>query len=245
MILWSLFAAVVLAAVHILAARLRIRDIIPRSRWLSMAGGISVAYVFVHLLPELALHQRLHTRAYSDDIRTGVDRHVFIFALAGLVAFYGIEGFVSRRTDRGSGSEETGGSSVRVFWLHIAAFAAYNAVIGYFLVQRESGSARSLLLFTIAISMHFIVNDYGLRRQHRNRYARAGRWTLAGGVLGGWALGQVWEMPQLLLSILFGALAGGIVLNVLKEEIPQERQGRFWTFALGAAGYAMVLLVAP
>jgi hypothetical protein len=33
-------------------------------------------------------------------------------------------------------------------------------------------------------------------------------------------------------------------MNVLKEELPEERESRFWAFALGAAAYALVLLVA-
>jgi hypothetical protein len=31
---------------------------------------------------------------------------------------------------------------------------------------------------------------------------------------------------------------------VLKEELPEERQSRFSAFALGAGGYAVVLLLA-
>jgi hypothetical protein len=33
-----------------------------------------------------------------------------------------------------------------------------------------------------------------------------------------------------------------VILNVLKEEVPSERQSRFWAFALGMAGYAALLL---
>jgi hypothetical protein len=44
--------------VHAIGGRLRFLDVIPRSTWLSLAGGISVAYVFVHLLPELAAGPR-------------------------------------------------------------------------------------------------------------------------------------------------------------------------------------------
>jgi hypothetical protein len=42
---------------------------------------------------------------------------------------------------------------------------------------------------------------------------------------------------------LFAFLAGGVVLNVLKEELPEERESRFWAFALGAASYTALLLV--
>ena len=35
---------------------------------------------------------------------------------------------------------------------------------------------------------------------------------------------------------------GGVILNVLKDEVPSERQSRFWAFALGGAGYSALLL---
>ena len=47
------------AAVHLLENRVRFLDGTPRSIWLSIAGDISVAYVFVHLLPELAEGQEI------------------------------------------------------------------------------------------------------------------------------------------------------------------------------------------
>jgi hypothetical protein len=37
-------------------------------------------------------------------------------------------------------------------------------------------------------------------------------------------------------------MAGGVILNVLKEELPEERQSKFWAFALGAAIYAALLV---
>ena len=54
----TLAAVGVLAVVHLFAAHLRFLRGVPRSRWLSIAGGVSVAYVFVHLLPELAESRR-------------------------------------------------------------------------------------------------------------------------------------------------------------------------------------------
>ena len=39
-------------------------------------------------------------------------------------------------------------------------------------------------------------------------------------------------------------LAGGVMLNVLKEELPEECQSRFWAFAFGAGAYTVILLLA-
>jgi hypothetical protein len=60
----------VLALVHAIAATLRFLEGTPRSAWLSMAGGVSAAYVFVHLLPELAQAQE---RVESVAVTAGLD----------------------------------------------------------------------------------------------------------------------------------------------------------------------------
>ncbi|QMS92109.1 hypothetical protein HUN01_32595 [Nostoc edaphicum CCNP1411] len=44
------------------------------------------------------------------------------------------------------------------------------------------------------------------------------------------------------VAVLFAFLSGGIVLNVLKEELSEQRESRFWAFAFGTFGYAILLL---
>ena len=51
--LQSLLAVLALALVHIVAKYVHWGST-PHPRWLSLMSGVSVAYVFVHLLPELA-----------------------------------------------------------------------------------------------------------------------------------------------------------------------------------------------
>ena len=45
-----------------------------------------------------------------------------------------------------------------------------------------------------------------------------------------------------MLAVLFAFLAGGVILNVIKEELPEEQESLFWAFALGAALYTVLLL---
>lgn len=91
------------------------------------------------------------------------------------------------------------------------------------------------------MALHFVVNDHGLRENHKHSYDRIGRWLLAAIILG-WAIGHRTEIHQAAIALLFSFLAGGVVLNVLKEELPEERQSNFWAFALGAAIYAALLV---
>lgn len=235
MLLLALGLALALAVIHVFAGKLRFLDVIPRSAWLSAASGASVAYVFMHLLPELATGQETLAGLVPLEF---LETHVWLVALLGLAVFYGLErAALSSREKEADDATEPG-----VFWLHIASFGLYNVLIGYLLLHREVMTTAALLLFGTAMGLHFFVNDYGLRQHHKHRYHRTGRWVLAVAVLGGWALGAVTEVGEALLVVLIAFLGGGVILNVLKEELPEERKSRFWPFALGAAAYTVLLL---
>ncbi len=228
----TLLAVCILMAVHALSGRLRFLDVVPRSIWLSAAGGVSVAYVLVHLLPELghgqqAVDEGLPGLAFLED-------HVYLMALVGLSLFYWVE-LVSRSRDHARFGPDGR------FWFSIASFALYNAVIGYLVVHREDEAASDLVLFSVAIGVHFVVNDHALRQHHRSSYDRTGRWLLVAAIAAGWVVGQLTELSEAALGLLIAFIGGGVILNVLKEELPEERRSRFWAFALGAGAYAALL----
>jgi len=87
-----------------------------------------------------------------------------------------------------------------------------------------------------------VVTDYGLYEDNRASFRRIGRWLLVAAVFAGWAIGAGTEVSKAAVAALTAFLGGGVVLNVLKEEVPSERQSRFWAFAAGAAGYSALLL---
>lgn len=226
--------------VHVLGDRLDFLSGTPRNAWLSAAGGVSVAYVFVHLLPDLAQHQSEfgEEAARGSGLLSAIENHIYVVALLGLAAFYGVEHFA--RTRSGSDRDAT---PFTIFWTHLGAFALYNLLIGYLLVHREETNLRSLLIYAVAMSLHFTVNDQSLRAQHGHTYHRFGRWLLAACPLIGYLIGIATEISAMLLASLFAFLAGGIVLNVLKEELPEQRRSRFGAFAAGATFYAALLML--
>jgi hypothetical protein len=243
MLIWLTVAcALLLGIISLIAGKFRFLDAIPRSRWLSLAGGVAVAYVFVHLIPELSHHQETVT-GLGYEIRIFSTHTVYLIALLGLAIFYGLERAAksSRRKQQRIHNEDT--ASPQVFLLHMISFTIYNAIIGYLLVHREVPGVRSLLLFTLAMGLHFFTNDYGLRQDFKGRYHQYGRWILALAVLLGWAVGILTTLHPLVVPILFAFLSGGVVLNVLKEELPAERQSSFWAFFAGVIGYTLILLV--
>ena len=120
--------------------------------------------------------------------------------------------------------------------------AVYNALIGYLFLHRLASGLEDLLLFFVAMALHFVVNDHGLREHHKDAYLRKGRWVLAAAVVLGWVVGLLTKIPEVAIAVLTAFLAGGVIMNVLKEELPEERESRFWAFALGAAFYTVILL---
>ncbi|HYC02235.1 MAG TPA: hypothetical protein VED40_03025 [Azospirillaceae bacterium] len=245
----TLGAALLLALVHVTTSGLRFLHGSPRSVWLSLAGGVSVAYVFVHFLPELAAGQQ--ELAEESTLVGYAGRHVYLVSLVGLLAFYGLDRLaITSRSGRGEGGapagrgrgEENERAGMGVFWVHMGSFALYNLLIGYLLTHREEEGTAPLALFTAAMALHFLVADYGLAEDHQGSYRRVGRWILVVALLAGWGLGSATDMPEAAIAALTAFVGGGIVLTVLKEEVPSERQSRFWAFALGAGAYSALLL---
>ena len=83
----------VLVLFDLFIGRLAFLQGVPSSRWLSFTSGVSVAYVFVSLIPALSTGQEEVTRVVTGAL-TVVDKHVFILAMLGVVVFYWIERMV-------------------------------------------------------------------------------------------------------------------------------------------------------
>lgn len=233
---YSLGTTLLLVSIHLFTHRLRFTEI-PRSKWLSFAGGVSVAYVFVHLLPELEEWQSIYAEAGGINADF-LAHHLYIVTLTGLVLFYGLERTVKRKQE----PEEATENPVGIFWVHIASFAMYNFLIGYLLVHREEKELSSLWIFFLAMGAHFIVNDCGLIFHHQKIYVQKGRWLVSLATLAGWLLGIVTSLHELFIAALFAFLAGGVILNVMKEELPAERKSNFTAFLVGAASYTLLLI---
>ncbi|XVH31770.1 hypothetical protein ACNS7O_00915 [Haloferacaceae archaeon DSL9] len=236
----TLLFAVCLAAVHLFAGELFARGSVSHRVAVSVAGGVSVAYVFVRLLPELDETQRV-LEAIQHPVVSFFEYHAYLVALIGFSTFYGLERLGQRAATKADG-DAAAEPSAYAFWVHVASFGCYNATIGYLLVDRLDQGFAGLLFFAVAMALHFLVTDYGLRRHHRTRYRRDARWLLAGSVLFGWGLAQLVTLSEIQVVVPTAFLAGGVLLNVVKEELPAENEGRFAAFVVGAGWYSLLLL---
>ena len=233
--------AVAFAAIHLFIGKLTHLDTIPRNGWLSFAGGIAVSYVFLHVLPELGAHGETFAEGLDAD-PVQAETWVYSLSLFGLAVFYGLERRVKISRERSKAEGEGDRIADKLLWVHIGSFASLNLMIGYLLLHREDPTLAGLALYFIAMALHFATADFGMRADHKQAYDRIGRWVIAGAVLAGWIIGTWVELSELAIGCVFAFVAGGVVLNVMKEELPEDRKSRFAPFALGALLYAVLVV---
>lgn len=229
-----------LVAFHATAPRLRELSFLPEPALVSLAGGVAVAYVFLHLLPELAEGNERVGKALGDVVEGTalLDLAIFLVGLAGFVAFYGLERVAARADARSGGSRGT-------FSVHLGAFALYNALITYSLPLRVRTGIEFAVMFAIAMGLHFVVTDRGLSDHYGDRFDRRARAVLVAALIAGWLAAWVAAPTRtVVVSLLTALLGGSILFNVFKEELPGEGRSRFGWFLTGVVTYSALLTAA-
>jgi hypothetical protein len=239
----SLVAAAALAAAYIFGGKFEAEFRSHRRGWLSAAGGVATAYVFVHLLPELYELQAVFTKATSGANLPFPERRVYISALVGFVVMYGLDHLVSQTRDARRINGENAQKGGTVYWCHLGGFAVFSSLVSYLMVNEGNLGPLYLTLYVCAMSFHFLAICHSLRVEHGALYDRSGKWVLAAGVLAGWAMGSVGFLPEAFVATLMGFVGGGVVINSLIMELPKEKEGRFWPFFAGAIGYGLIVLL--
>jgi hypothetical protein len=239
-IIGSLIVAVFLAGLHLAAPKIRKLPFVPETATGSFAGGLAVAYVFLHLLPEIATGNEAIGEALSDVIEPTplFDLAIFLVALIGFTIFYGLERISSRHSETGSQTRRTGAA----YWLHLGSFMVYNVLITYTMALRLETGLLFAILFAIAMGLHFVLTDRNLNEHYPRRFSRTGNILLAGSLLLGWALSALFAPTStVLVAVLTALLGGSILFNVFKEEIPSGKASSFGWFLTGMAIYAALL----
>jgi hypothetical protein len=213
-----------------------IRD---RRSLVSFGAGMSAAYVFVHVMPELHGARSAVTEAVSTPLPYE-GASTYFLALLGFLAFYALEHF-SKRLHASNESEEAAAEEA-AFKLHLGGFALYVGLMGYLLVHNLEETTVSTGLFALAIAFHFLALDHSLRSEYGAAYERKGRYVLAAMAPLGWALGQLVALPTLVLAMMVAFISGAVIVNSAIMELPSEKDGRFGPFLAGGLIYGVVLV---
>jgi hypothetical protein len=237
----GLILAIALALVHAFIARLPIFSIIPRFRWTSFAGGVSISFVFLEVFPELS-HAKEKLEHSEIPLVHHLENQFHLVALIGLIVFYGLGSFALRAKPPQQSAPEKEGNRSASFWIHISGFAILNVIFGYLLQDLSEHSLMACILFFVAVALHFFIIDENLREHHQSLYDKRGRWLLSAAIVSGAIIGQVARLNELAIAIVWSFSAGSIILNVLMRELPKEKETCFWSFVAGCTVYAALLI---
>jgi hypothetical protein len=196
----------------------------------------------VQLLPEMGEAGREFVERSADRGLPFPEHRIYVAALVGFVFFYGLDHLSSWAERSGRKSAPGYGSGDPLYLLHIGGFAAYGWLVSYTLVRGPERGPVYVTLYAAAMGLHFLTVERSLIEDHATLYRWPGRQILAVAVLAGWVCGMLFQLPRPLILTAAGFIAGSVVMNSLITELPGNEEGRFWPFALGAAGYALLTL---
>lgn len=216
---------------------------VPRNHFLSLTAGVAIAYVFGHLLPNMSKYQGIVSEELEHSVLGYIENHIYLIAMLGFVLFYALERYVRLAYAKTDASHASNNENKNIFWLHMVVFFLYNAAIGSLLINEHFSSPISLLFYFVALAVHFIAMDWGLRRTHKHLYDKYGHVLLSLAPLIGWVAASIYEISLFGVSVLQAFVAGAIILNVMKEELPEEQKSSISSFLLGVGGYTILLLL--
>jgi len=205
-------------------------------RWLSAASGITIAFVFIEILPSI---QELSDVAIEEgsNLLATIGSHIYVVVLLGFVAYHGIETMATTRTS------SDGEDIDLMFWTHIGAFSLYNFIVGYKLSHLHFfGEPSYIPLFFCSLAVHFMVTDYGLQSHYGARYDRIGRWVVIAAILIGSGVGLGVDINAD-IAILAAFLAGGIIFNAINNEIESPSRTQFSLLIAFVVGYGALLII--
>ena len=201
----------------------------PRSKLLSFAGGATVTYVFIYLLPELAHYNDvIKEHISSGNWLTFFEDYTYTLALVGLLVYYGLDLLVTPTKGKKDAEPEKG-----LFILHLTSFIFYNLIIGYIFAIEDFQNIWAKTLYFVALGFHFIATDHTLKEIHEEDYDKFGRWFLVTAILLGWLTGILFNLSEIFAAVGISLLAGGLLLNTFKEEIDEGKSNNFWMLTTG------------
>jgi hypothetical protein len=205
----------------------------------SFSGGVAVAYVFLHMLPGMVEYNKPIGDYFSANQWTipFTELIIYLFALLGFLIYYGLEIFAERQTIQKENISW-------VYGLHLSMFCLYNFLITYTMSLRALTSITATILFTLAMSLHFVLTDRKFCRFYPERFDHLGRFLLILALGIGWLCSVIFDPVNILVAALMVAfLAGSVLLNVFREELPATELTSYFWFSLGACLITAIFLL--
>ncbi|WP_424355548.1 hypothetical protein [Methanobacterium sp. MBAC-LM] len=250
-IIFALIVSLIFVFVHLSSHKIYGFSKRYKKKILSFSGGVASAYVFLDLLP-LIENADPHLHAILGNtplIMIFLEKAIFGVAFIGFLVFFILEYLALK--SRGNKAQQTTKSlketnaSKNVFFLHISLTAVVSLIICYSLRFEILTTGLGVAVYTIALSLHFFISDRSMEEHYGALYVKYGRYLLALMPILGWSLSILFPERTSEAYVLLAFIAGAVLFNVIKDEVPRVGTGKPISFFTGALLYSGLILVLP
>jgi len=196
-----------------------------------------LAYVFIHLLPELASggSELSEVQGLVDYVPAPlVEALLFLVALGGVLVVFSLNVLMKQRES----------APPFAVWLQLFNVAAINYLYAYSLPSLITTGVGYGVLFTVVISAHVLLMDRYAAVHHPQRFRRRNRWIGSAALVLGLLHACLFHpVDALTLATATAFLGGGLLMAVFREELPDLHQTRLPWLLAGCGGMGMLLLL--
>ncbi len=211
--------------IHFLGGGIRPRGTRARCRVISFAAGMSIAYLFLDLLPE------------TYEAATHLRQWVFAFLLMGFTLIHLSEKWLYRHHEGVTLDKE-------LVAVHSIFFFIYNFIVGVALLEKVRMDTLGGTLFLIPIALHAMLSTASMSNIHRGAVeSTAAKVLLSGSTLYGVLFGLLVKIPRMVDNILTSLVAGVLLYIIVREFIPEREKGEPAFFVVGLAIYVIVAVL--
>ncbi len=134
-------------------------------------------------------------------------------------------------------------ASKGIFTIHFGMLALVSLLIAFNLRFEVRTSLPGAILFSVALALHFFGTDRTMETHYSSLFNRYGRYILSTMPLIGWSLSILFPERQSEAAVLLAFIAGAVLFNVIKDEVPGAERGEPKFFVAGSLIYSGVLIL--
>ena len=218
-----LLVALILVAAHLVAPRVQGLVKYPE-RQQAFGGGLSVAYVFLHLIPSL------------DAADAVVGPRIYFVALLGFVAFYGLD--VMFQPPKHAHPTK--------YHAYLAVFFVYDGLLIFTLGLNLAPTPILTLVFALSLALDVLNTDLEMQEQYGERFVKRGRRVLLAGVAIGYGLNLLRRPDPVVIDLVTAGLAGFMMFHTNNGVFPVSRNKKFPAFLAGVLAFWLLhVLLGP
>lgn len=217
--------ALALALLHLLGEELESWIGGYRESIVSFGSGVSISYIFLHLVPEI---QR---------ISASLSSFYLAFPLAGFSSIHLIEKYVSKSRISPDKMKKDFAE------IHSTFLFLYNGAIGYLVASLLSKNFVSGVLFLIPLALHIVVSSMSVTELHE-KFASKKIFKVSISIaplVGVLFYQQPW-MTERLFDPVFGVVVGMFMYVVIRDSIPSDDKGKPVEYLAGTLLYLILIL---